>query len=137
MWDHNHGLECAKALSFRPIDPDTVTKFHSYFDQGHSPSSALHLHWLNLAIEHNDELEYVRADRSFSLQYGDIFYLYRKWRIKNHGEQNGEPMFNKLKEMIKEKWIRGGQSISSKSQHIKFWRGHTPVTSGESESTLM
>ena len=102
VWDHNHGLECAKALSFMPIDPDTVTKFHSYFDQGNSPSSALHLHWLNLAIEHNDELEYVRADRSFSPQYGDVFYLYRKWRIKNHGERNGEPMFNKLEEMIKE-----------------------------------
>ena len=73
VWD---GLECAKALSFRPIDPDTVTKFHSYFDQGHSPSSALHLHWLNLAIEHNDELEYVRADRSFSILSMVTFFTY-------------------------------------------------------------
>ena len=78
VWDHNHGLECAKALGFRPIDPNTVTEFHSYFDQGHSPSSALHLHWLNLAIEHNDELEYVRADRSFSPQYGDVFLPIQK-----------------------------------------------------------
>ncbi len=49
-WDHNHSLECTKVLGFRPINSETVEMFHSYFDQGHSPSSALHLHQLNLAI---------------------------------------------------------------------------------------
>ncbi len=58
---------------------------------------------LNLAIECDRELaEYTRADWSFNPQYGDAFYLYRKWRRKNHGERNGKAMFTKLEEIIKE-----------------------------------
>ena len=114
VWDHNHSLECAKALSFRPIDPQTVKRFESYFDKGHSPSSALHFHQLNLAIDH-DDIEYAQADRSINPQYSDVFYMYRKWRLKNHGERNGEGMFTKLEEMVgaynAEKGGEGGKAF--------------------------
>ena len=138
-WDHNHSLNCAKALSFRPISQDTVEKFHLYFDQGHSPSSALHLHQLNLAIKHDEDLEYAKADRSLNPQYSDVFYLYKKWRIKNHGEQNGEVMFEKLDVMIqqynKEFGSEGGRaflqkferSIDSKSEYIPGKSIDTPL----------
>ena len=103
LWEHNHTMESAKALSFRPLSSETVRKLHSYFDQGHSPASALHLHNLNLAIQYNkdSQLEKARADRSLNPLYTDVYYLYRKWRVKNHGEANGKQMFHKLEEMVK------------------------------------
>ena len=104
-WDHNHSLQCAKALSFRPSSAQAITTFHSYYEQGHSPSSALHLHQLNMSLRYDDregELELARADRSINPQYGDVFYLYRKWRIKKHGERNGDAMFGKLEAVINE-----------------------------------
>ena len=102
-WDHNHTINSAKALSFRPISEDTKEKFETYFDQGHSPSSALHLHQLNLVAMHEGnekELEKYRADRSTNPMYKDVYYLFKKWRLKNHGKENGKEMFQKLQEII-------------------------------------
>ena len=58
-----------------------------------------------MSVRYDDregELELARADRSINPQYGDVFYLYRKWRIKKHGERNGDAMFGKLEAVIKE-----------------------------------
>ena len=102
-WGHNHTINSAKALSFRPISNDTKDKFENYFDQGHSPSSALHFHQLNLAAMHEcneQELERCRADRSTNPLYKDVYYLFKKWRLKNHGKENGKEMFQKLEEII-------------------------------------
>ena len=104
LWDHNHTTESAKALSFRPLSVETVQTMHSYFELGHSPASAFHLHNLNLAVQYeskNGELEKARADRSLNPLYTDVYYLYRKWRVKNHGEPNGEQMFNKMEQLVK------------------------------------
>ena len=78
-WDHNHSTQSAHALSFRPISTDTKQKFYSYFDLGHSPSSAIHHHSINLAIEHEgreNEFEIAHADRSINPLPKDIYYLY-------------------------------------------------------------
>ena len=125
IWDHNHSLECAKALSFRPINQTTVNQFHSYFDQGHSPS-ALHLHRLNITM--CDELE--SADRSSNPQYNDVFYLYRKW---NHGDRNGEEMLQEMVKIIMRSMrvkVEGQpfeQSISGKSEDKHGNSIHTPL----------
>ena len=77
----------AKALRFRPISAEAITTFHPYYEQGHSPSSALHLHQLNMSVRYDGregQLELARADRFINPQYGDVFYLYRKWRIKKN-----------------------------------------------------
>ena len=102
-WDHNHSIHSAHALSFKPISDETRDKFYSYFKQGHSPSSAKHLHELNLAIEYENqgtELEKVRADRSTNPSAQDVYYLYRKWNEEHHGKDNGEDMFKKLEDVI-------------------------------------
>lgn len=127
FWGHNHATTCAKALSFRPIRKDTINLMHVYFEQGHSPSSALHLHHLNLAIEYDGrdkELDLVLADRSLNPIYSDIYYTYKKWRVNQHGEANGEKMFVKLEEVIKDynelHKLQGG-----KAQLQKFERTNT------------
>ena len=69
FWGHNHSTTCAKALI---SDQYARTQLHTYFGQGHSPSSALHLHHLNLAIEYNGrdkELDLVLADRQYIVTF--------------------------------------------------------------------
>ena len=64
----NSVCTCTQA-EFRPISTDTKQKFYSYFDLGHSPSSAIHHHSINLAIEHEGrekEFEIAHADRSIN-----------------------------------------------------------------------
>ena len=103
-WDHNHSTQSAHALSFRPINSETKQKFYSYFDLGHSPSSAIHHHSLNLAIEHGGkekEFEIAHADRSINPLPNDIYYLYNKWRVDKLGPENGEKMFEQLETLIK------------------------------------
>ena len=102
-WEHNHSIQSAHALSFRPLSEGTMCKFEEYFKQGHSPSSAMHLHGLNLAVEYEgreEKLQRVSADRSQTLLPMDVYYLYRKWRVKNLGEECGERMFDRLDEAV-------------------------------------
>jgi len=68
-WDHNHSITSAHAISFRPIATETREQFYTYFEQGHSPSSAIHHHSLNLAIKYEcTEKQYqtALADRSIN-----------------------------------------------------------------------
>ena len=32
--------------------------------------------------------------------YKDVYYLFKKWRLKNHGKENEKEMFQKLEEII-------------------------------------
>jgi len=96
FWGHNHATSCAKALSFRPVNENTINLMQAYFKQGHSPSSALHLHHLNLATEYSGRdgrLDLALADRSLNPMYNDVYYIYKKWRMEQHGEPNGEKCF--------------------------------------------
>jgi len=71
--------------------------FYTYFEQGHSPSFAIHQHSLNLAIKYQcTEQQYQTAlvDHSIYLLPKDIYYLYKKWRSEKHGKENEETMFN-------------------------------------------
>lgn len=99
-WEHNHSIKSAHALSFRPVSEETKLRFFSYFDQGHSPGSAKHLHSLNLAMEHEGNVEQVSADRSINPLSRDVYYMFEKWREKKHGKDNGESMFELLEKKI-------------------------------------
>ena len=102
-WEHNHSIQSAHALSFRPLSEETMSMFEEYFKQGHSPSSAIHLHGLNLAIKYEgreNELQMIAADRSRTPLPMDVYYLYRKWRVSNLGEECGEKMFDRLDEAV-------------------------------------
>ncbi len=80
---------------------ETIDKIQSYFAQGHSPASALHLHNLNLGIQYDKEDGQLEKVRSLNPLYTDVYYLFRKWRVHNLGETNGKHMFHKLQEMVK------------------------------------
>ena len=114
-WEHNHSIQSAHALSFRQLNKKTVATFEEYFKQGHSPSSAMHFHALNLAIEYEgreEQLEKVSSDRASTPLPMDVYYLYKKWRVKHHGEECGE-MFENLEEVITE-YNKEYQSVGGK-----------------------
>lgn len=46
IYNHNHPIESAHALSFRPINPETKNSFFKLFQKGHSASSAYQQNYL-------------------------------------------------------------------------------------------
>ncbi len=134
-WEHNHSISSAHALSFRPISDNTKDQFYHYFDQGHSPSTAMHYHSLNLSIEYEgrDNLyEIAHADRSINPLPRDIYHLYNKWRETRHGKENGEGMFSQLEKLIeiynKENEHDGGRAYLQCYEHKHkeiTWEGST------------
>ncbi len=137
-WKHNHSIKSAHALTFKPMSTATIAEFHIMFQQGHSPSSAKHLHDLNLITEHENglpELERVRADRAVNPNLQDVYYLFRKWREQNNGKPNGKEMFDRLEEMVKkyndDHYSDGGraflQRYMSKDQNDTTWESTCSV----------
>ena len=140
LWQHNHSIHSAHALSFKPISEDTKRIFYDYFDQGYSPSTARQHHTIMLSIQcEGDEkdLEQVHADRSINPLSKDIDYLFVKWRQERHGSTNGESMFEKLEEKVRvyneENRQEGGQALVQRyvSTHEKettwFSEGGQPL----------
>ena len=59
---HNHPLQSAHALSFRPISATTKQMIFKYFSKGHSASSAHHWHETKLLLDHGED-QTILADR--------------------------------------------------------------------------
>jgi hypothetical protein len=94
---HNHLVNVADALRFRPITEDTKTKYFDLFKQGHSPSSA-HLEYeTNLMFLDNPHLI---ADRNVNPKVSDVYNLFNKWRKTNLGERTGKQLFTDLEKRI-------------------------------------
>lgn len=93
--NHNHPIESAHALSFRPIDPETKESFFKLFRMGHSASSAYHWHETKLFLDGGED-QLLLADRATNPTKSDISRLYEDWRKKELGADNGKELFDKL-----------------------------------------
>jgi len=93
---HNHLVNIADALRFRPIAVDTKAKYNDILKQGHSPSSAHLKHETNLMLLDNPHL---LADRSINPKLSDVYNLFNKWRT-NLGERTGKQLFIDLEKRI-------------------------------------
>ena len=75
---HNHAINVANALRFRPISDETKSKYYDIFKQGHSPSSA-HLEYeTNLMYQHDPQL---LADRNINPKTSDVYNLFNGGKI--------------------------------------------------------
>lgn len=81
--------------TFKRMLPETRYKSVRYFEQGHSPSSAIELDRLSMEIEfpYHKDLEIDMSDRSLNPWTRDVYYLHRKWRESHLEKGNGEHMF--------------------------------------------
>ncbi|XP_025088476.1 uncharacterized protein LOC112560678 isoform X1 [Pomacea canaliculata] len=75
---HNHSLYSADSLRHRDVNDETIAKFKWLFSKGHSPSSALEMHQMDLQMEHGANYIYQAADRAFCPDVQFCYRLYKK-----------------------------------------------------------
>ena len=95
QFNHNHPIQSAHTLSFRPISPETKEAFFKLFRKGHSASSAHHWHETRLLLDGNED-QLILADRATNPTKTDISRLYQEWHSKELGAENGKALFDKL-----------------------------------------
>ncbi|ELU01219.1 hypothetical protein CAPTEDRAFT_205797 [Capitella teleta] len=81
-YNHNPPVLAADALKFREIDSDVKKQLSELFQNGHSPSSALHVLQYDAQLKYG--LEYIRidADRKYIPSLQDCYrYEYSKTKI--------------------------------------------------------
>ena len=94
---HNHSIDVADALRFRPMSESTKQKYYDLFKQGHSPASA--------HMEYETQLSYIEepnilADRSRNPKVSDVYNLFNKWRKSNLGVRSGKQLFTELERRV-------------------------------------
>ena len=94
---HNHMVNVADALRFRPLSESTKEKYYDLFRQGHSPSSA-HLEYeTHLTYMDNPK---VLAGRNVNPKVSDVYNLFNKWRKSNLGVRTGKQLFTELEKRV-------------------------------------
>ena len=99
---HNHPLNAAHTLSFRPISETTKQQIFDLFDKGHSSSSAWHTHeqMLILNAESEAQKQTLLADRATNPNVQDICRLFIGWRKHHYGVEDVIQMFTKLQSVV-------------------------------------
>ena len=98
-FNHNHPIESAHTLSFRPVSNETKQTIFGYFQKGHSASSAYHWHETKLFLD-SGENQLSLVDRATNPTKSDFSRLYEEWRESEFGSDNGKPMFDQLQAEI-------------------------------------
>ncbi len=94
-FNHNHPIQSAHALSFRPIDSQTKESFFALFRKGHSASSAYHWYETKLFLDGGED-QLLLADRATNPTKSDVSRLYEQWRKTELGADNGKALFDQL-----------------------------------------
>ena len=75
-FNHNHPLQSAHVLSFRPVSEETKEKYYKLFQAGHSAASARHYYETTLMDEcEESELQSKFANRSVNPTVQDVSRL--------------------------------------------------------------
>ncbi|CAG8545287.1 5973_t:CDS:2, partial [Scutellospora calospora] len=100
---HNHVPKSAISLSFRPVNIQTEEKYLKLFQCGHTPSTARYEYEekLHLLADNEEHLATILADRALNPDSGYIINLYKKFRLIQLGARNGNSMFERLENEIK------------------------------------
>ena len=110
-FDHNHPLESAHVLSFRPVAPETKEKYFSLFNMGHSAASARYYYETLLLENEPDDAQQRLAYQAVNPNPQDVSRLYNAWRQTQMGDDNGEGLFEQLEheiQMYDERWVEYG-----------------------------
>ena len=94
---HNHPVNSAHVLSFRPVDNAVKKQLTSLFEAGNSAPTARHEYANQLQMKYDTlDIEKTLADRSINPNCQDIQRLFQKWRERCIGPENGKAMFDRL-----------------------------------------
>ena len=99
QWNHNHAIQSADVLRHRLLSAETKAKLIALFNNGHSPSTALHMIKLDLECEDNG-IEKL-ADRSLCPDLQACFYIFYSHFKAQFGDANAtsEKMKSTIAEM--------------------------------------
>ena len=96
-------MNSGHALSFRPVSDGVKQEYIHLFEAGHSAATARHEYTSQLQLKHDSHnVEHVLADRSTNPNCQDIQRLFREWRDKYVGPENGEVMFDQLSQEVRQ-----------------------------------
>lgn len=107
--NHNHDIENAHVLSFRPQDPETKEKFFEYFDENMSPAGAKAHHFSQLILK--PQAQILLADASVNPKDRTVYGWFDEWRRATLGPREGEELWDKINEN-KEKYAAAGTTVS-------------------------
>ncbi len=96
IFNHNHPIDSAHVLSFRPIAPETNM---SFFAKGTQLLLLIIGTKLNFYLDGGED-QILLADKAFNPTKPDISRLYGEWQKKELGSDNGKLMFDKLQTEI-------------------------------------
>ena len=100
---HNHPVNSAHVLSFRPVDNTVKKQFTSLCEAGNSAATARHEYANQLQMKYDIlDIEKTLADRSINPNCQDVQRLFQKWRERCIGPQNGKAMFDRLSLEVKQ-----------------------------------
>ena len=120
---HNHPIEAADALRFRPISDETRHRYYELFRLGHSPSSAFSEYETVLMMQNDTIQAYSLADRSTNPKLNDVYNMFSKWRKNNLGIKNGKEMFDELEKKIN-MYNSENDTIGGKAVMQRFIKGN-------------
>ena len=132
---HNHPIESAHSLSFRPIDLETKESFFKLFCMGHCASSAYHWNETKLFLDGGDD-QLLLADRATNPTKSDVSRLYDEWRKKELGPDNGKKLFNKL-EMEIQSYNEANLENGGQAKLQVYQNESVPFYDSDSESEVL
>ncbi|XP_017302911.2 uncharacterized protein LOC108253447 [Diaphorina citri] len=100
-WCHNHSLDNAEAMRFKPQSAQLKEKFMEFFKKGHTPSSAYETHLLDLQNEHTPETFFqAMADGSLCPTKKWCYDTYYKLFGEKYGDATGDGMVESLRQAV-------------------------------------
>ena len=98
---HNHSINSANALRFRPVSEETKKRFIELFEEEHSPSSAFAQYKKNVLHGKNSlEIITLMTDRSIVPDYFWVFHCHKKYMNETRGPQYGPEAYKIAEERI-------------------------------------
>ena len=112
-YNHNHPIQAADALRFRPVSDETKKLFEELFDEDVSPSSAY-----RRVLDHFESNDDICADRFYVPDYKWVFNFHAKYIKNKFGSSNGVDILNKLKENITKYNEERGEELAKVEQTV-------------------
>ena len=115
-YTHNHSINAADALRYRPISENVKKDLIDLFAAGHSPSSAYHRYLKDLAEQYGDDYSRVSADRTKVPDYFFVFHFHANYIKSQYGSINGVDSYLRAVEKIEAYNEKQGRSAASIGQ---------------------
>ena len=98
IFNHNHPIESAHVLGFRPVAEKTKDEYARLFSLGHSASSAHH-HYEEEILQGTGQSGIADSAVNPNVQW--VHRFFREWRMTTLGSDNGKELFDRLQEEVK------------------------------------